>query len=93
MDTNFRAGDHLQYGYLTGSGLPMRFIDEDGEFIECFEQETLFCDDYVLVDKSFLPPLSEEQAIVYLQRVYRCRPRTTTTRWCTCISTRSTQPG
>ncbi len=63
MDTNFRAGDHLQYGYLTGSGLPMRFIDEDGEFIECFEQETLFCDDYVLVDKSFLPPLSEEQAI------------------------------
>ena len=30
---------------------------------KCFEQETLFCDDYVLVDKSFLPPLSEEQAI------------------------------
>lgn len=63
MDTNFRAGDHQQYGYLTGSGLPMRFIDEDGEFIEIYEQETLFCDDYVLVDKSFLPPLSEEQAI------------------------------
>ncbi len=63
MDTNYRAGDHQQYGYLTGSGLPMRFIDEDGEFIEIFEQETLFCDDYVLVDKSFLPPLSEEQAI------------------------------
>lgn len=63
MDTNYRAGDHQQYGYLTGSGLPMRFIDEEGEFIEIFEQETLFCDDYVLVDKSFLPPLSEEQAI------------------------------
>ena len=63
MDTNYRAGDHQQYGYMTGSGLPMRFIDEEGEFIEIFEQETLFCDDYVLVDKSFLPPLSEEQAI------------------------------
>jgi len=63
MDTNYRAGDHQQYGYLTGSGLPMRFIDEDGEFIEIFEQETLFCDDFVLVDKSYLPPLSEEQAI------------------------------
>lgn len=63
MDTNYRAGDHQQYGYLTGSGLPMRFIDEDGDFIEIFEQETLFCDDFVLVDKSFLPPLSEEQAI------------------------------
>ncbi len=67
MDTNYRAGDHQQYGYLTGSGLPMRFIDEDGEFIEIFEQETLFCDDYVLVDKSFLPPLSEEQAITVSQ--------------------------
>jgi hypothetical protein len=63
MDTNYRAGDHQQYGYITGSGLPMRFIDEKGEFIELFEQVTLFCDDYVLVDKSFLPPLSEEQAI------------------------------
>ena len=63
MDTNYRAGDHLQYGYLTGSGLPMRFIDEEGAFIEIFEQETLFSDDYVLVDKSFLPPLSEERAI------------------------------
>ena len=63
MDTNYRAGDHQQYGYLTGSGLPMRFIDEAGEFIEIFEQETLFCDDYVLVDKSFLPPLSEDGAI------------------------------
>ena len=67
MDTNYRAGDHQQYGYLTGSGLPMRFIDEDGEFIEIFEQETLFCDDYVLVDKSFLPPLSEEQAVTVSQ--------------------------
>ncbi|MCY4437002.1 MAG: hypothetical protein OXE05_06670 [Chloroflexi bacterium] len=67
MDTNYRAGDHQQYGYLTGSGLPMRFIDEDGEFIEIYEQETLFCDDYVLVDKSFLPPLSEEQAITVSQ--------------------------
>ena len=71
MDTNFRAGDHLQYGYLTGSGLPMRFIDEEGAFIELFEQETLFCDDYVLVDKSFLPPLSEEQAIAVSEAVYR----------------------
>ena len=28
----------------------------------------------------------------YLQRVYRCRPWTTTIRWCICTSTRSTQP-
>ena len=75
MDTNFRAGDHLQYGYLTGSGLPMRFIDEDGEFIECFEQETLFCDDYVLVDKSFSAAVERGAGHRHLEGVYRCRPR------------------
>jgi hypothetical protein len=41
----------------------MRFIDEAGEFIACFQQETLLCDDYLLIDKSFLPPLNEQEAV------------------------------
>jgi hypothetical protein len=69
LETNYRAAAHYQSGYLTGSGLPMRFIDENGEFIDCFQQETLLCDDYVLIDKSFLPPLSVEQAIALSQRL------------------------
>lgn len=63
LETNYRAAERYQSGYLTGSGLPMRFVDEGGEFIDCFQQETLLCDDYALVDKSFLPPLSEAQVI------------------------------
>lgn len=63
LETNYRAAERYQSGYVTGSGLPMRFIDEMGEFIECFQQETLLCDDYALIDKSYLPPLSEQEVI------------------------------
>ncbi len=63
LETNYRAAERYQSGYLTGSGLPMRFIDQGGDMIDCFQQETLLCDDYALIDKSFLPPLSEDQVI------------------------------
>lgn len=69
LETNYRAAERYQSGYLTGSGLPMRFIDENGEFIECFQQETLLCDDYALIDKSFLRPLSEAQVIDLSRRL------------------------
>jgi len=64
LETNYRAAERYQSGYLTGSGLPMRFIESGGAFVECFQQETLLCDDYLLVDKSFLRPLDEAEAIV-----------------------------
>jgi hypothetical protein len=63
LETNYRAAERYQSGYLTGSGLPLRFIDERGEFVECFQQETLLCDDYLLIDKSFRRPLDEGEAI------------------------------
>jgi hypothetical protein len=69
LETNYRAAERYQSGYLTGSGLPMRFVDESGEMIDCFQQETLLCDDYALIDKSFLPPLSEEQVIALSRRL------------------------
>jgi hypothetical protein len=69
LETNYRAAERYQSGYLTGSGLPMRFVDERGEFIPCFQQETLLCDDYALIDKSFLPPLDEAGVIALSQRL------------------------
>jgi hypothetical protein len=63
LETNYRAAERYQSGYLTGSGLPLRFIDERGEFVACFQQETLLCDDYLLIDKSYLRPLDEGEAI------------------------------
>lgn len=69
LETNYRAAEHYQSGYLTGSGLPMRFIDEQGAFVDCFQQETLLCDDFLLIDKSFLRPLDEAQAIALSRRL------------------------
>jgi hypothetical protein len=69
LETNYRAAERYQSGYLTGSGLPMRFVDERGDFIECFQQETLLCDDYALIDKSFLPPLDEAEVISLSRRL------------------------
>ncbi|MCY4109346.1 MAG: hypothetical protein OXG11_09990, partial [Chloroflexi bacterium] len=41
LDLNYRAAHDYRDGYLTGSGLPMRFMDENGAFIDVYEQETL----------------------------------------------------
>jgi hypothetical protein len=69
LETNYRAAERYQSGYLTGSGLPMRFIGQQGELIDCFQQETLLCDDYLLIDKSFLRPLDEAEAIALSHRL------------------------
>lgn len=69
LETNYRAAERYQSGYLTGSGLPMRFIDQQGGLVDCFQQETLLCDDYLLIDKSFLRPLDETEAIALSRRL------------------------
>ncbi len=69
LDTNFAAGDDYRDGYVAGTGLPFKFMDEDGDFIDVYEQPTITCDDYVLQDKTPLGPLSIEEAIE-LSRAY-----------------------
>jgi len=36
------------YGHFTGSGLPMKFIDEDGKVINIYQQLTQLADDHIL---------------------------------------------
>ncbi len=36
------------YGYLTGSGLPMRFVDEHGTIMRIYQQLTQLADDHIL---------------------------------------------
>ncbi len=62
LDLNYRAAHDYRDGYLTGSGLPMRFMDEEGAFIDVYEQETLTCDDFILIHKSEVAPVSVEDA-------------------------------
>lgn len=42
-----RQGEWL-YGYMTGSGLPMRFIDEQGRLLNIYQQLTQMADDHWL---------------------------------------------
>jgi hypothetical protein len=47
MDSNF-VGCHCGHGYLTGSGLPVRFMDERGSLIDLYEQSTQWEDDVAI---------------------------------------------
>lgn len=53
MDTNFVSAIVCGAGYMTGSGLPMRFMDESGRFIDCSEQPTQWEDDCHIEGTSF----------------------------------------
>ena len=48
-------------GYMCGSGLPMRFVDEQGQVLNIFHQPTLFEDDVVL--KQRLPRTGPRLAV------------------------------
>ncbi len=63
MDVNFRAAHFFREGYLSGSGLPMPYMDETGKAIEVLQQPTLLCDDFLFQNKSYLRPLKMQEVI------------------------------
>jgi hypothetical protein len=60
MDSNF-VGAHCGHGYLTGSGLPVKFMDEQGRLVDLYEQSTQWEDDVAL--GQYFERLSYEQAV------------------------------
>ncbi|HEX2035888.1 MAG TPA: hypothetical protein VHS99_17045 [Chloroflexota bacterium] len=68
LDTDFLGGRFFKEGYLNGSGLPVRFMDEQGRMIDLYEQCTISADDTWLTDKSFLPAYSIEECIAVSRR-------------------------
>jgi hypothetical protein len=60
MDTNF-VGAHCGHGYLTGSGLPTKFMDERGRLIDVYEQSTQWEDDVAIGE--YFEQMPREQAI------------------------------
>lgn len=48
MDLNFVSSQPTHFGYMFGSGLPMRFVDEKGSVLDHFQQPTQFEDDTVM---------------------------------------------
>ena len=63
LDNNFIAARYFGGGYLNGSGLPVRFMDEEGRMIDVFEQVTISTDDGWRTAKTFLPARSEEECV------------------------------
>ena len=68
LDVNFAPIRYFDRGYLNGSGLPVRFMDSDGRFIDLYEQVTISTDDGWRTDKTFLPARSLDQCIADSRR-------------------------
>jgi hypothetical protein len=60
MDSNF-VGMHCGHGYLSGSGLPVKFMDARGSLINLYEQSTQWEDDVALA--SYAQRLPYTQAV------------------------------
>jgi len=63
MDANYTAGWGFKGGYVNGTGLPARFVDEDGKSLDVYEQSTISTDDGWLLPKGGLPAHTLAQAI------------------------------
>lgn len=63
LDTNFATGRYHHAGYVNGSGLPVKFMDEDGRLIDLYEQTTMSTDDGWTTDKIFAPAMSVAECI------------------------------
>jgi hypothetical protein len=62
LDTNLAPGYLFRDGYPNGSGLALRFVDRQGQIIDCWEQSTIQTEDGALTPKVLLPPLTCEAA-------------------------------
>ena len=63
LDTNFAAGRFHRSGYVNGSGLPVKFMDEEGNLLDIYEQATMSTDDGWTTDKSLAPAYSIDECI------------------------------
>lgn len=59
------------YGHMTGSGLPLRFIDETGTILNVYQQHTHLVDEHLLDIFAASASLSAEEAIAVSQRLIR----------------------
>ncbi|HEU5317838.1 MAG TPA: hypothetical protein VFX49_17130, partial [Chloroflexota bacterium] len=50
LDLNFTTARPLRNGYLFGSGRPLRFVDDSGKIVDCWQHPTQFEDDLILGD-------------------------------------------
>jgi hypothetical protein len=76
MDTSYYAwgpaltypDGHQAHGYINGSGLPMRFIDQTGALVPVYQQVTSVVDEQLLVT-DFSENLTTDQALTVTKRL------------------------
>ena len=57
------AGYRYQSGHCNSSALPVKFVDRDGQIVDCYEQSTIHGDDTLSTTKTMLPPHDEPGCI------------------------------
>lgn len=63
IDTNFTSGVGIREVFLNGSGQPVKFIKENGEIIDIYEQSRPMCDDGPFTPKVVLQMMTYGEAI------------------------------
>ncbi|MCC6444200.1 MAG: hypothetical protein IT210_12195 [Armatimonadetes bacterium] len=63
MDLNPYPIRGFQYGFLTGTALPAKYMDASARMVNCYQQPTLTSDDGMLEAKCGLPALSIDEAV------------------------------
>lgn len=77
MDQTFIPRRFLRYGYLNGSGLPVKFMAADGRLLDIYEQNTQLTDDGEIQPEKFLVPGHARDEVVAnaLDLLEDCRDR------------------
>lgn len=58
-------------GYMTGSGLPLRFVDQQGRIFDIFQQLTQYEDDVVISQMDYSSAWSIDEAVANFARILR----------------------
>ncbi|MGH2367650.1 MAG: hypothetical protein ACRDI2_05575, partial [Chloroflexota bacterium] len=58
LNGSYGPGRSFHHGYVGGTGLPVRFMDEGGTLLDVYHQNILSSDDGWVNDKMFFPALS-----------------------------------
>lgn len=64
-----RADGRWAHGHVIGSGLPLRFVDPQGQVIDCYQQPTQIVDEHLVAVFRGLEGLSAEDAVAVVDGI------------------------
>jgi len=70
MDVNYYSIQPFMASYMTGSGRPMRFVDERGALVGIFQQPTMISEDTTIGAHGFSPHWSTPEALARVEAIF-----------------------